>query len=98
MRFSSLETVEADTSMTAAIRRNDWPWARKTAISSRCAKDKHRPFKSLPRRGRTPPASANTRRPVRLLVPSGMTASVMKSPACIPAQNTCSRSGLKKIE
>ena len=41
---------------------------------------------------------ASTRRPVRLLVSIGATAPVMNSPACIPAQNTCSRSGLIRIE
>ncbi len=44
------------------------------------------------------PASRSTRRPVRLLVSIGATAPVMNSPACIPAQNTCNRSGLTKIE
>ena len=33
------------------------------------------------------------RRPVRRLVSIGATASVMKSPACIRAQNTCNKSG-----
>jgi hypothetical protein len=59
LRRSSLDTVEADLSITTPIRRSECPWARSTAISSRWAKVRHLPFRSRPRRGLTPPASAS---------------------------------------
>jgi hypothetical protein len=79
---------DGDFPITAAICPNGLPSARRTAISSRSVNVNYRPMRSRPRRGRTPPASIRSRFPVRLLVPSGSTAPVMKSPACILAQNS----------
>jgi hypothetical protein len=57
-----------------------------------------RPFNPRPRRGRTPPASTSTRRPVRRLVSITSTASVMKPLSAITCQNCCNKSGRTKIE
>jgi len=64
----------------------------------RAANVKHRPLRSRPRRGLTPPAATRIRAPVLRATPSGSTAPVRKSPACIPAQNTWSKSGRIRSE
>ncbi|CAN5516067.1 hypothetical protein BH10ACT5_BH10ACT5_18460 [soil metagenome] len=64
----------------------------------RSANVKHRPLRSRPRRGLTPPAATRIRAPVLRSTPSGSTAPVRKSPACIPAQNTWSKSGRIRSE
>jgi len=51
-----------------------------------------------PRRGRTPPASTSTRRPLRQLVSITSTASMMKPPSDMACQNCCKRSRRTKIE
>jgi len=82
----------------AAIERIDSPTARPNAIFSRSANGKHGLCKSPPRRGRTPPASTGTRRPVRRLVSITATASVMNPPPCITCQNRCKSSERMKID
>jgi len=69
--------------------RIDSPPARPSAISSRSANVKHRPFRLRPRRGRTPPLAITHRVPCLRYVPAACAASVMNSPRCSAAQNTC---------
>lgn len=57
MRDSSRLTVDGLRPSRAAIVRIDSPAVRPRPISSRSANDRQRPFKSRPRRGRTPPAT-----------------------------------------
>ena len=90
----SRETVEADLPITVPISLKERPWAQYCDLLT--LSEGQTPALQIPaRRGLTPPAKTRTRRPVRRLVLIGATASVMKSPACIPAQKTCKRSGLK---
>jgi hypothetical protein len=68
--------------------RMESPRARPSAISSRCANVRHRLLKPRPRRGRTPPAAASQRLPCLRELPAAIAASLMNSPAAMPAQNT----------
>jgi hypothetical protein len=79
------------------INRSDSSAARPTAISSRSANDKQRPFRLRPRRGCTSPAVASHRVPFFLYVPASSAASVVNSPRCIAAQNVCTISGTNPI-
>jgi hypothetical protein len=75
-----------------AIARIDSPPARATAISSRSENVRQRPFRSRPRRERTPPAATSQRAPFLRYVPASAAASVMNSPRCVAAQNRCTTS------
>ena len=63
------------------------PRACAIAISSRSANVRQRPFRSRPRRGRTPPDSRSQRRPFARYVPASAAAPVMNSPRAVAAQN-----------
>jgi hypothetical protein len=89
LRPSSREIVEGLRPIRLAIARIDSPAARPNAISSRSAKLKYRPFTLRPRRGRTPPLATTHRAPCLRYVPAASAASVMNSPPCNAAQNTC---------
>ena len=69
---------------SAGVDERDAMW-----ISSRSAKVRHRPFRSRPRRGRTPAFTATHPVPRWRCVPASAAAPVMNSPRCIAAQNVC---------
>jgi len=61
--------VDGERPSRRAIERIDSPAARASAISSRSAKVTHRPFRSRPRRGRTPPAARTHFQPTPAMRP-----------------------------
>ena len=98
LRASSRLTVDGLRPNRAAIARIDSPPARPTAISSRSANVKQRPFRSRPRRGRIPLSAISHRVPFSRYVPASAAATVTNSPRAIATQNTCPTSGTIRSE
>ena len=98
LRASSRLTVDGLRPNRPAIARIDSPPARPTAISSRSANVKQRPFRSRPRRGRIPLSAISHRVPFSRYVPASAAATVTNSPRAIATQNTCPTSGTIRSE
>ena len=90
-RRSSRETVDGARSIRRAISRTPWPWARRSAISSRSANDSYLPEGGCAHGARCdggiPPASLNHRDPTAGATPASRPASSLVRPAAIACQN-----------
>src|SRR5918993_1156840 len=91
LRRSSREIVEADRPSRRPISCMEWPWTRRSAISSRSTNDRYRPesgfAEDLNIAGGMPPAFRNHRVPTGCDTPASTAASSLLIPAAIADQN-----------
>jgi hypothetical protein len=97
LRPSSREIVDGARPRRRAIDPIVSPPAVASAISSRSANVRQRPFRSRPRRGRTPPHAVTQREPCLRYEPICSAASLMNAPRCSAAQNSSKRLGVHPI-
>src|ERR687897_2770057 len=91
LRRSSRETVEADRPSRRPISHIEWPWTRRSAISSRSSSDRYRPesgfAEDLNIAGGIPPAFRNHLAPTGGDTLAATAASSLLIPAAIANQN-----------
>jgi hypothetical protein len=91
LRRSSREIVEADRPSRRPIACMEWPWTRRSAISSRSSSDRYRPERGFAEdlniAGGMPPAFRNHLVPTGCDTPASTAASSLLIPAAIASQN-----------